>query len=326
MGDDTDAFSFRVDSENAGTRLDALVALWIPACSRSFAAELIRRGEIRVLGAVKKPGYRLKAGETISGRIPPPEPARCRPEPVEMEILHEDDQILVINKPANLVIHPAPGHPSGTLVNGILHRCPDMEPIGGERRPGIVHRLDKDTTGTLVVAKTPAALAALSDQFKGREVRKRYLALVQGSPRDDGGTVTLPIGRHPVDRKRMSTVSPRGRDAVTEWRVVERFRSASLLEVGIHTGRTHQIRVHCAAMGHPVVGDPLYGRKKPEDHFPSAIAAEIRRLDRQMLHAQSLAFRHPSTGTLVRFESPVPADMAALIGRFRNEKSRDPLP
>jgi 23S rRNA pseudouridine1911/1915/1917 synthase len=303
-----DAFTFPADAACSGIRLDVFIAERLPGCSRSSAALLITTERFTVNGRARKPSYRLKADDVVSGRLPAPQPCGFQPEPIALSILHEDADIIVIDKPAGLVIHPAPGHRSGTLVNALLYHCPDLTGIGAELRPGIVHRLDKDTSGTLVVAKTAAALEHLAGQFKRRTVRKDYLALVYGEMPAASGTVRLPIGRHPVDRKRMSTVSRRGRDAETEWRVLRVLCGASLLEVGLRTGRTHQIRVHCAAIGHPILGDPVYGRGR---------GGERRGPGRQMLHALRLELDHPRTGERMRFESPLPEDMREVIEDLR---------
>jgi 23S rRNA pseudouridine1911/1915/1917 synthase len=301
------AFSIRVRPSDAGKRLDVLVAARLADCTRTFAAGLIAAEHVRVDGRPKKPGYRVKSGENVSGAIPPPVPVAFKPEPIPLEILYEDEHIIVVNKQPGLVVHPAPGHFSGTLVNGLLFHCPDLGGIGGELRPGVVHRLDKDTSGTLVVAKNDAAHTHLSRQFKSRRVQKEY----------------LPIGRHPVDRKRMSTVSPRGRTAETEWKIREQFQVIALLEIHLKTGRTHQIRVHCAAMHHPVVGDKVYGPRKPEKTIAlnrplsDKLLQVLKSVNRQMLHAWRLSFSHPHTAKTVTFESPLPEDMAAIIQKVR---------
>ena len=299
-----DAFSFPADAAASGIRVDVFVAERLPGCSRSLAAQLITAERLKVNGQIRKPSYRLKVGDVVSGCLPAPQPCGYQPEPIPLSILYEDADIIVVDKPAGLVVHPAPGHRSGTLVNALLYHCPDLTGIGAELRPGIVHRLDKDTSGTLVVAKTAAALDHLAGQFKRRTVRKEYLALVHGEMPQPSGTVRLPIGRHPVDRKRMSTVSRKGREAETEWRVLRAVGGASLLEVGLRTGRTHQIRVHCAAIGHPILGDPVYGRGR---------GCERRGPGRHMLHALRLELDHPRTGERMRFESPMPEDMRDVI-------------
>lgn len=311
------SFTIRVDATDSGKRLDLLVASRIEDCSRSFAATLIRDGKIRVLDEEKKPGYRVRAGEEIRGHIPSPEPVLFKPEPIPIHILHEDDDIIVVNKQPGLVVHPAPGHTSGTLVNGLLYHCPNLQGIGGEVRPGIVHRLDKDTSGVLVVAKNSGAHHGLSNQFKGRTIQKKYLALVYGKMKADSGTILLPIGRHPVDRKKMSIHSKKSRNAETTWKVKERFILATLIDIDLKTGRTHQIRVHCAAINHPVMGDPVYGgrrRRIPIETTPGHCLS----VPRQMLHARRLEFTHPSTHANLSFEAPIPSDMQEIITALRS--------
>jgi 23S rRNA pseudouridine1911/1915/1917 synthase len=310
-----DEFSFPADAASGGIRLDVFLAERLPGCSRSLAGQLVTGERFKVNGQVRKPAYRLKAGDVVSGSVPPPAPSGLRPEPLPLHILYEDPDIVVVSKPPGLVVHPAPGHGSGTLVNALLHHCPDLGAIGNEIRPGIVHRLDKDTSGALVVAKNAAALERLAVQFKNRSVRKDYLALVHGEMAAESGAIRLPVGRHPVDRKRMSTRSRRGREAETGWRVARRLGGFTLLELRLKTGRTHQIRVHCAAIGRPVVGDPVYGRPKPP-----AGAADRQNLlagvRRQMLHAWRLEIDHPRTGERMVFESPLPEDMQRLIAQL----------
>ena len=321
----TGNFTILAGDADHNRRLDAIVAAHLPDCSRSLAANLIGNHKILVDNQPKKPGYRVKFGEQIHGRIPAPEAVEYKPESIPLDILYQDSDVVVLNKPAGLVVHPAPGHASGTLVNALLHHCPDLGGIGGEIRPGIVHRLDKDTSGTIVVAKNAAALEALAKQFKDRTVRKTYLALVYGELKKDAGTIDLPIGRHPVHRKQMSTTTHKGRQAETVWQVREQFPGIALLELTLKTGRTHQIRVHCAAMGRPVVGDPIYRNRKllkKNDKLsiaiPSPLADQLQAIPRQMLHAWRLGFVHPQTGRGMSFESPIPADMQALIDALRN--------
>jgi len=303
-------FTILVEDPHSGKRMDAFVVASLSECSRSLINHLIRCENILVNGSAKKPGYRVRTGDEISGTIPPPELLDCKPEPIDIDILFEDRHLLVVNKQEGMVIHPAPGNPSGTLVNALLHHCPDLSGIGNVIRPGIVHRLDKDTTGALVVAKTTLAHQHLSEQFKSRTVRKKYFALVYGGPETDSGIIDLPIGRHPVDRKRMSTRSRRGREAITHWHMRERFAETSLLEIEIKTGRTHQIRVHCATKGYPLVGDPVYGKKNQALRLPPQIRESIRR---QMLHAWKIEFRHPVDGERKRFQAPMPSDMADVL-------------
>ena len=318
------AFTIIVEESDSGRRLDTVVASRLADCSRSLAATLIAGQHILVDQQPKKPGYHIKPGDRIEGRIPAPEVVDFKPEPIPLHILFQDSHIIVINKQPGIVVHPAPGHRSGTLVNALLFHCPDLGAIGAEIRPGIVHRLDKDTTGTMVVAKSAQTQEDLARQFKAREVQKKYLALVYGDVQPETGEIKLPIGRHPVDRKRMSTITRKGRAAETAWKVRERLGGITLLELNLKTGRTHQIRVHCAAIGHPEVGDPVYRSPKlPRNlkdklsNHPSAIIAALKSVDRQLLHAWQLGLTHPHSGTYLTFEAPLPADMEGLLSELR---------
>jgi 23S rRNA pseudouridine1911/1915/1917 synthase len=317
-------FTILADDSDVGRRLDVVLASRLPECSRSLAASLITRRHILIDGQPKKPGYRLKSGDEIRGRIPPPAQVLYQPEPIPLQILFEDPNIVVINKQPGLVVHPAPGHHCGTLVNALLYHCPDLQSIGGEIRPGIVHRLDKDTSGTMVVAKTAAALEKIARQFKQRKTQKTYLAIVHGEMDAAEGVIKLPIGRHLKDRKRMSTTSRKTRAAETHWRVQKRFKGFALLELDLKTGRTHQIRVHCAAIDHPVVGDPVYRPRRRWGKFvktflagSNSMADVITPVNRQMLHAWRLGFSHPATGEFMTFESPLPRDMATLLEELK---------
>ena len=312
--------TFITRSDHAGMRLDLLVALkW--ACSRHLAALRIKSGAILVNNRQQKPSYKVNPDEQITYQtcsekeaVPPPAPA-CLP------ILFEDDFLMVINKPPGLVVHPAPGHEADTLVNSLLHHCPAIQTAGDAQRPGIVHRLDRDTSGVLVVAKDPAAHQALSGLFKSRKIDKTYLAVVHGHMQSTEGVVTLPIGRHTRERKKMSVASPRARTAETRWRVRKAFADASLLELEIRTGRTHQIRVHCAALTRPVVGDRTYGCKwtQKRQHFSSRQTFEIlNAAPRQMLHAWKLTFAHPMTGHSMRFTAPVCGDIKELLHKLKS--------
>jgi 23S rRNA pseudouridine1911/1915/1917 synthase len=319
---DADGFTLRVAPSDEGKRLDVFLSARLESCSRSHAAHLIGRDFIRVNRTGRKPGYRLKPGDVVTGSVPAPEPSEYLPEPIPLDIVYEDDQIIVVNKPAGLVVHPAPGNETGTLVNALLNHCSALKGIGGHQRPGIVHRLDKDTSGILVVAKTAAAHTDLSQQFKQRAVRKTYLALVSGTMDESQGLIDLPIGRHPQDRKRMSTFSHRPRTAETGWRLRESFNGCSLLEVNLKTGRTHQIRVHFSAIHHPIVGDPVYGPKRRKSTagafgWSKTVAALLSTAERQMLHAWRLACRHPVTGKRHVFESPLPPDILAILEALR---------
>ncbi len=298
-----------VGPELAGKRLDAALARLEPTLSRAQVQRLIERGEVTVAGAHAKPAHKLRAGERIEGRVPEPVPVAIAAQAIPLVVLHEDADLVVVDKPAGMVVHPAAGHAQGTLVNALLHHCRDLSGVGGELRPGIVHRIDKDTSGVLVVAKHDRAHRALAAQWKEHSIDREYLAVVRGAPRSDSGTVDAPIGRHPTDRKRMSTRARVARSAVTHWRVEERLREATLLRVRLETGRTHQIRVHMASIGLPLIGDPVYGGGRAH---PAA-----RGLGRQALHATLLGFTHPTTGARVRFESALPADLRALLESLR---------
>jgi 23S rRNA pseudouridine1911/1915/1917 synthase len=258
-------------------------------------------------GRTVKPNQKLAEGMQATVQIPPPEPSELLPEAIPLDILHEDGDIIVINKPPGLVVHPAAGHPGGTLVNAVLHHCPDLGPISGELRPGIAHRLDRDTSGVIVVAKNEAALKSIVDQFKQREVSKEYAALVHGCPTKAEGSIETMIGRSRQDRKKMSAKPASGRNAVTHYEVAEAFAAAAFLCARPETGRTHQIRVHLTHIGHPIIGDKQYGGKG------KAISAP-----RQMLHARQLTLSHPGSGERVTFCAPIPPDMDACLSQLRN--------
>jgi len=288
----------------------------VPSLSRARVQRLVSDGLVQVDGRGAKPASRLRGGERIVVEVPPPEPSGIVPQDLPIHVLHEDRDLTVLDKRAGMVVHPARGSPHSTVVNALLHRLGGDAAGGG--RLGLVHRLDKETSGCLVVARSDQALAALQDQFQARTVEKVYLALVHGRLPDEGRLET-PYGRHPRDRKRFTSRSG-SRRAVTEWRVVERFgERATLAEVRIHTGRTHQIRVHLAESGHPILADAAYGGVKRETRLPAGdpvrLAAEA--VGRQALHAWKLAFHHPRTGRLRRFEAPVPPDLRAAIERLR---------
>jgi len=303
------SFVHVVGPELAGKRLDVALARLEPTLSRAQVQRLIEQGEVTVAGGVAKPAHKLRAGERIEGSVPEPVATHLSAQAIPLVILHEDADLVVIDKPAGMVVHPAAGHAQGTLVNALLHHCRDLSGIGGELRPGIVHRLDKGTSGVLVVAKHDRAHRALAAQWKLHSIDREYQAFVRGAPRAESGTVDAPIGRHPTDRKRMSTRARVGRSAVTHWRVEERLREATLLRVRLETGRTHQIRVHMASIAMPVLGDPVYGGGRA---LPRAIS-----IARQALHAALLGFTHPTTGERVRFGAPLPADLVALLEALR---------
>jgi 23S rRNA pseudouridine1911/1915/1917 synthase len=316
-------FTIHVDKTGSGVRLDVAVSSFLSSCSRSLVASLIRKGSILVGGYLKKPGYRVVPGDIISGSIPDPEKASFTPEPIEIDIMYQDTDIIVINKPPGIVVHPAPGHYSGTIVNALLFHCNDLAGIGGEMRPGIVHRLDKDTSGVLVAAKNDSAHSFLSSQFKERKIKKQYLALVYGNMEQDSGSIRLPIGRDSSDRKKMSVITRKPRTAETHWEVAERFDAASLIRIDLKTGRTHQIRVHCSAIRHPVVGDKVYGYSKIKLSGANNKEKQelLKSVKRQMLHAWSIKFRHPATRETMELNAPVPDDMVNLMESLRALKS-----
>ncbi len=310
-------FIVYADESTSGKRLDIVVSSFLPSSSRSMVSSLIIKGNIRVQEQIKKPSYRVKHGDKITGTIPEPAPVLYLPEPIELKILFEDSDIIVINKQPGIVAHPAPGHYSGTLVNALLFHCPDLTGIGGEIRPGIVHRLDKDTSGVLVVAKNDNSHASLSLQFKDRRVKKKYLALVCGNMEKDTGSIMLSIGRHPSDRKKMSISTRKPKIAQTLWKVIERFEDVTLLEVDLKTGRTHQIRVHCAAIRHPVLGDQVYGNRS-KISVKSSNKEELPILvSRHMLHAWKISFDHPATNKKMEFEAPLHDDMQEVISLLK---------
>jgi 23S rRNA pseudouridine1911/1915/1917 synthase len=293
--------TLELTADRSGERLDTFVARRCPELSRSNARHLIDEGLVTMDGRQGKRSEHVTAGLRVSVTIPPPEKIDLEPEDIPVTIIYQDGDIIVLDKPAGLTVHPAPGHPSGTLVNALLAACPDLRGIAGTLRPGIVHRLDKDTSGLMVVAKNDRAQRALQSQLKDRDVHKTYVALVHGVPKPREGQIEAPIGRHPKNRKKMAVVAD-GREAATKYRVREELAGGryALLEVEPVTGRTHQIRVHMAALGHPIIGDATYGKR-------SDLIA------RQALHASKLAFAMPLGGRAVEFESPLPADMREAL-------------
>ena len=311
------ALSFAVAPEAAGERLDRLAAER-SGLSRSRVKQLIEAGHLTLDGrVVREPAATARPGALLQLRPPAPVAALPQPEAIPLDILFEDDALIVLDKPAGLVVHPAPGNFSGTLVNALLHHCGDRLPgIGGERRPGIVHRLDKDTSGVMVVAKTEHALATLSAAFASRDIERAYLALAWGLPNPATGEIEGAIGRDPRDRKRMAVVPHGGKPALTRYTLLDQHSGAvSLLRCRLATGRTHQIRVHLASRGHPVVGDPVYLRRIPAAARGVAAPERGALLDfpRQALHAETLGFNHPTTGEPLRFAAAPPADMAVLL-------------
>jgi 23S rRNA pseudouridine1911/1915/1917 synthase len=292
--------------DKAQARLDAFLAAAVPEVSRSQWKSLIENRLVSVNGEPCKPNHTLRKGDAVAWSIPAEGPAEAQPEDIPLDVLFEDAAVLVLNKPPGLVVHPAAGNPAGTLLNALLFHDPIFQ---GLERAGIVHRLDKDTSGAMVVAKSEPALAELRRQFKARETEKEYLALVWGAPPESGRIETL-VGRHPVHRKKQAVLKEGGREAVSKFQTLEQFEETALLQVGIETGRTHQIRVHMAHLGHPVVGDSVYGRAR-KNKLPQ-------KPQRQMLHAAKLSFNHPETGKRLSFEAPLFDDMRQLLERVRN--------
>lgn len=321
-GDDG-TFLLTVPPAQSGERLDVFLSLQ-GLGTRSQIKRGIEGGRIQVGDTTVKPKYRLKNGDLI--RVLPEEPEEydCAPEDLPLDIRYEDPHILVVNKPSGMVVHPAAGNRSGTLVNALLFHCADLSGIGGVKRPGIVHRLDKNTSGLMVVAKSDAAHVNLAKQFKEHLVTKIYRVLVHGDPKEAEGVINLPIGRHPVDRKKMSTGSRRGKESLTRWRVEERYGIATLLGVRIETGRTHQIRVHLNAIGYPVVGDAVYGNSKKRIAMVNDNAGQtaLKQMRRQALHSSELSFRHPATGDPLHFSSGLPDDMAQVCAALER-RGRD---
>jgi 23S rRNA pseudouridine1911/1915/1917 synthase len=300
-----------VTEKQQGLRLDRGLAEQLPDLSRSRLQQLIRQGQVWLNGQPCLDKDRpLQAGDQIEVRIPPATPTSLQPEPIPLDILYEDEDLLVINKPRGLVVHPAPGHASGTLVHALLAHCPHLSGINGELRPGIVHRLDKDTTGALVIAKHDQAHQHLQAQIQAKTARRIYLGVVFGRPAQSQGTISAPIGRHPVDRQKMAVLPPgQGRAAVTHWQVLERLGNYTLMQFELETGRTHQIRVHAAHLHLPIVGDPLYTRSKTSPV----------KLSGQALHAWKLSFVHPRTGQPLQFTAPLPEEFERLLRQLRSQ-------
>ena len=307
-------YSFITEPDEEGMRLDQLTARNLPAQSRSYIQKLIKQGKISVNGGKKKSSYEVKSGDVINVVVPSPVPLEVLPEPIPLDILFEDENLLVVNKPSGLVVHPGAGHKDGTLVNALVYHCEGkLSGIGGVLRPGIVHRLDKDTSGCIVVAKNDLTHKDLTRQFQERLVNKEYLALVKGWVKELSGTLQTMIGRHPVHRKKMTAKIEFGKEAITQYEVEERFEDASFLKLFIKTGRTHQIRVHMAHIGHPVLGDEEYGQKN------SRLKGIV--VPRQMLHSHRLGLNHPLTGNFIEFEAPVPDDMQALLDYLNENRT-----
>ena len=294
-------------TEHAGVRLDAFLSA-DGALTRSQAARLIAEGRVRVNGKPAAKSARLSGGETVTVDVPQLRETALPPQDIPLDVVYEDDDVIVVNKPTGLVVHPAPGHPDGTLVNALLHHCGDsLSGIGGEKRPGIVHRIDRDTSGLIIAAKNDAAHLALSAQLKDHSLSRTYECLVTGNMKQDSGTVDAPIGRSSADRKKMAVV-PTGRRAVTHWEVVARYPGVTHLRCRLETGRTHQIRVHMAYIGHPILGDTVYGAKKP-----------VPGLTGQCLHAAGLRFVHPRTGDPVELHCPLPPEFTAMLQKLQSK-------
>jgi len=306
--------SFTAPDEYAGKRVDIAIAEHIPSISRSRIRKLIDKGLVLVDGEPIKASKKLCGGEEIELSLPSAETIDAEPEDIEVEIVFEDDDIVIVNKPSGMVVHPGSGTSRGTLVNALLFKCSNLSDIGGAIRPGIVHRLDKDTSGIMVVAKNDATHRSLVEQFQERTVEKTYIAIVAGRLKAAKGEFSDPIGRHPKDRIKMSTKSKRGKESLTLWNVVERFNGASLVEVNPKTGRTHQIRVHFKDSGYPLLGDKLYGPRKYNTPFIQKLSAK---LGRHALHAFSIRFTNPTSSMPVYFEAPIANEMIEIISELR---------
>ena len=294
------------NKEDAGQRVDAWLAANLEDVSRSAAQRLLEEGRVTCGGKPLAKNYKLNGAETLEVSLPDPEPVDVVPQDIPLDVVYEDSDVIVVNKPKGLVVHPAPGHPDGTLVNALLHHCGDsLSGIGGELRPGIVHRIDRDTSGLIIAAKNDFAHQKLAAQLQDHTLARIYRCIVTGNLREDAGTVNAPIGRHPVDRKKMAVVS-NGRPAVTHWTVLERFPGFTYVECRLETGRTHQIRVHMAHIGHPILGDTVYGNKKP-----------VPGLQGQCLHAVGLRFHHPRTGEMVELFCGLPEEFQTQLQKCR---------
>ena len=295
-----------ITAEESGERIDALLARTLPSLSRSQVQKLLEQGMVTLNGRALKKNFRCSAGETYELLLPEPDDLPLIPQDIPLDVVYEDGDLIVINKPRGLVVHPAPGHPDGTLVNALLYHCGDsLSGIGGQRRPGIVHRIDKDTSGLLIVAKNDFAHQGLSAQLADHSLCREYEALVRGNFKQDSGTIDKPIGRHPIDRKRMAVTDKNSKPAVTHWQLLASYRGYSHILCRLETGRTHQIRVHMASIGHPLLGDFTYGAPSPE-----------KGLEGQCLHARRLRFVHPRTGEHVLLETELPAYFTDVLARL----------
>ena len=315
-GPDHENLTFKIGPDDAGVRLDAFLASQIEGWSRARLQRLIETEDVLVNGNAGKPSYKLREHDELEVELTTPATTSFTPEPIPIDVVYEDDTLVVVNKPAGLVVHPAAGIQSGTLANALAHHFQQL-PNPTSVRPGIVHRLDRDTSGLLVVAKTEAALENLSDQFRARSVYKSYAALVHGRVQSDAGKIDQPLARDPSNRTRMAVVRG-GRSALSLYRVNRRFNRFTLLDVDLKTGRTHQIRVHLAWLKHPVVGDEIYGGGRDNTIQNPRLKSQIRNLGRQFLHAEKLAFTHPATGARVEFHSPLPPHLSDLLSEIEN--------
>ncbi len=299
--------ALRTGAEDQGKRLDAFLAEQLPEVTRSAAQRLIAQGMVLVEGRTAAKSCKLTGEETVEVTLPEPEPTEAVAQDIPMDVVYEDQDVVVVNKPVGMVVHPAPGHPDGTLVNALLHHCGgSLSGIGGQLRPGIVHRIDRDTSGLIIAAKNDAAHQALAAQLQDHTLARTYEAVVVGNLREDRGTVSAPIGRHHTDRKKMAVTERGGKEAVTHWEVLERFPGYTYVRCRLETGRTHQIRVHMAYLGHPLYGDTVYGAKKPAPGMTG-----------QCLHATGLRFVHPRTGEVVELSCPLNGEFAALLRKLR---------
>ena len=301
---------FEIGEERRNERLDRFLSEMYPEHSRSFLQKEIKLGTVLVNGKSVKAGTSLKPGDTVEAAFSAPEEPEVLPEEIPLNIVYEDADVILVDKPKGMVVHPAPGHTSGTLVNALLYHCNDLSGINGILRPGIVHRIDKDTTGLVIACKNDTAHRSLAEQLAAHSVTRRYFALVHGNFREDEGTVSAPIARHRTDRKKMA-VDPSGKEAVTHFRVLERFGQYTFIECRLETGRTHQIRVHMSHIGHPLLGDEQYGSGKSRFHTEG-----------QCLHAYVFGFIHPRTGEYLEFESPLPAYFEKILASLRNDCER----
>ena len=297
-----------ITTQESAERIDALLARSVAGLTRSAAQRLLEQGAVTKNGVGVKKNYKTVLGDVFEITLPEPEAAALVPQNIPLDVVYEDADLIVVNKPRGLVVHPAPGHPDGTLVNALLYHCGDsLSGVGGEKRPGIVHRIDKDTSGLIIAAKNDFAHLALSSQLADHTLARTYEAVAHGAFRADEGTVDAPIGRHPTDRKRMAVTQKNSREAITHWEVITRYSGFTHIRCRLETGRTHQIRVHMAHIGHPLLGDLVYGRKKPE-----------KGLEGQCLHARSLRFLHPRTGELVEVTSDLPAYFTEVLSKLGN--------